>query len=233
MKYTKYSYKKKKTNNKSLVPIAIITALVISLGIGVAWLVYDYVIPLTKTDITTKGNTNPKEQTTTIDDKDTDYVFVQCGYFGNKSYADASYSKVNSEYLSFIIEDEGKYRVSAGIYTTSEGDAKVEELKGKGLEASKMSFDIPSDNSVDKQVMAIVDGYLKIINTLEETDVKSVNTKEFKTYVANLEVLTSGEGIEDLKLLKEHMNALADEITKNEVKSEMSFLYSVLVKYKK
>lgn len=233
MKYTKYSYKKKRNNNKSIAPIATITVLAIALGIGVAWIVYDYVIPLTKTDITTQSNTNPTEQTTTIDDKDTDYVFVQCGYFGNKAYADASYSKVNNEYLSFVVEDDGKYRVSAGIYTKDEGDAKIEELKGKGLEASKMSFDIPSDNSVDKQVMAIIDGYLKIINTLEETDVKSFNTSKFKTYVSDLEVLTSGEHLEVLNSLKEHISGLADEITKSEVKSEMSFLYSVLIKYKK
>ena len=131
-----------------------------------------------------------------------------------------------------MVEDSEKYRVSAGIYPLKEGTDKMESLKSSGLEVSKMSFLIPDDNNIDKQVAAIIDGYLKVINKLGEADVKSVNTKELKDYVQGLEVIESGDRIEVLNNLKEHIKGLAEDMTKDDVKKEMVFIFQILINYK-
>lgn len=229
MRYTKYSYKRRNQKNKSFLPIVLITLFSIVIGFGGAWVIYEYVIPKDSkipTDVEIRDEAK-------IQESREDFIFVQCGYFAKKENADMCFQKVDDSYLSFIVEEDSKYRVSAGIYTRDEGIKKMESLNKDGIEASKMSFYIPKDNKVDTQILAIVNGSIDIFNTLGNEGVKSFNTKQFKDYVNGLEVIESGERIELLNNLKKHVSELNDEMTKDDVNEEMQFIYSVLLNYKK
>ena len=237
MKYTKYSYQRNRNSNNSFGPIIIITILSICIGLGLAWILYNQFFPSDGSGGFIQTNNKPvvnDSNTTTTEESngEVDYIFIQCGYFAKKENADASFQQVDDEFLSFMVEDSEKYRVSAGIYPLKEGTDKMESLKSSGLEVSKMSFLIPDDNNIDKQVAAIIDGYLKVINKLGEADVKSVNTKELKDYVQGLEVIESGDRIEVLNNLKEHIKGLAEDMTKDDVKKEMVFIFQILINYK-
>lgn len=235
MKYTNYSYKRKKKNTKGIFPIIIITLLSISIGLGLAWIVYDQFLRESNEEkvIKTDGQiTEDKNDNIQVSTKEGRYIFIQCGYFSKKENADVTYNKVQDELLSFVVEEDGKFRVSAGIYTEDEGNKKMKELMEKGIETSKMTFSIKGENNIEKQVLAIIDGYLKILNKLGEDDVKSYNTNEFKDYVKGLEVTESGENIDDLKKLKEHISKVPENMTKSDVKNELNFIFNILVKYK-
>ena len=78
---------------------------------------------------------------------------------------------------------------------------------------------------------AICDGYLKLLNTSLNSDVKSVSTDDFKTWVSNLDSVESGDKIEVLNNLKQHINESASEIKKEDVSQEMQFIYTTLINF--
>ena len=236
MKYTKYSYKKSTPKKSSIVPTVIITVLSICIGLCTAWIVYSQFFLDNNPDGFIQTDVNPG-----VIDKDgnlqtgeeANYIFIQSGYFANKDNANASYDLIDDEFLAFMVEDDNKFRVSAGIYSLDEGTKKMEELKSKGIEVSKMDFYIPNDNEINKQVLSIIDAYTKLIKNLNGEDVKYITTKDFKEYINNLEILSTGDKIEVLNELKKHAGELPQEMTKDDVKKEMGYIFQILINYRK
>lgn len=247
MKYTKYNYKKRR-NNSVLKFVASLLLGVVSacvIGFGVAWIILK-VLPLN--DILPSGNeiseavigndladgdsNSEGSSTAAADSKNSEFYFIQCGYFSSIDNANQVLAKIQSEGGAFINEESGKYRVFAGAYSKDLVESELSDLTNRGIESVKITFTLNENDEVEAQVSAICDGYLQILTTTFADDVKSVKTQEFKDWVNTLEDISSGNNLEVLQGLKSYINNLPEEISKENVADEMDYLYNLLLTFK-
>ena len=106
----------------------------------------------------------------------------------------------------------------------------MQNLKEKGIENIKVNLELDKNNNIESQISAITAGYLEILDTAGKEEVKEVNTSDFKSWTNNLEEISEGDKIEVLKEYKEHIKALPESINKNNIVSELEYIYSILSK---
>ena len=160
----------------------------------------------------------------------TSFMAIQCGYFANEGYAKEAYNKVANDYGAFIYNDADKFKVLAGVYTSEEGQAIMDKLTANGIECAKVSFDLNARDKIQSQIAGIFDGYLNILDTAFNGNVKFVDTSDFKSWVKNLENISEGDKSDVLTELKNHVSDMATEIKKEDVAGEMQYLYAILLK---
>lgn len=233
MKYTKYQYKKKNNGIKFLTSLLMTTLAAVSIGIFAAWFLLKF-IP----NIDALGQINNKPQSeennsngnTEVVDLE-NFALIQCGYFSKEENAKQVLSKIDSKFNPFIAEDsEGKYRVIAGITTDENSSEIIEKLKANGIETAKIKINLDKNDEVQNQITAITNGYLEILNTANEEEVKEINTSDFKGWVNELKEVTDGNKIEVLSEYKEHIKVLPEVIDKTITVSELEYIYSILSK---
>lgn len=231
MRYTKYQYKK--NNNKS----KFITSLIMTLfaagivGLILFKIIITFIMPVGGGEF----KENPAEdEIVNINEgnEEVNFQFIQCGYFGSEDNAKQALSKISSEYSSFIIKEDDKFRVSAGIFSNDEGDRISEELNAKGINNAKVKYTLNTKDVVEGQIAAITEGYLSIITALKKEDVKSVDTTDFKTWISKLSVVDSGNNFQLLEEYKRHIEQLEDEIKRENVSEEYQYIYKILENFK-
>lgn len=260
MKYTKYQYKKK--NNKSNFLVSLIMTLVAAIVVGLVLfkVIVTFIVPLGEETKATSNPSEAlsstdeneevaKDETNEVDKKnDTDndkineskdvlsgeviFQLVQCGYFGEEKNALDTLSKIESDYNAFVVKEEDKFRVSAGIFEQEKGESISKELTEKGISNTKVSFILNMSNDIESQIAGITEAYLNIINTLNDDDVKSVDTAGFKAWVNELDSIGEGESVELLSSYKNHVNQLNDEVMREDMGKELEFIYITLSKFK-
>nr|WP_156211961.1 SPOR domain-containing protein [Clostridium butyricum] len=153
---------------------------------------------------------------------------LQCGYYSKKENADISIPTISSYCQPFVVEENGNYRVIAGLYDDELGMKKLDELKGKGIDVAKVSIQIPTDTLEGKKIFQIVEGFLQITSKFEESDVKSVKTADFKTWVDG--IINDGNSIqsEKLKNIQSYVQSLPDEISKSNSADSVQSLYTLI-----
>lgn len=231
MRYTRYNCKRK--NNLSPFLIRGIIAILICAvaGIGVAKFIFGGI------DIKNIFSKESKPATTEpIKDQSTKdgfrIVFVQCGVFSKKENVDSLMTKIQNNYNAFLIEENGEFRVSAGIYTKDKADSVISELSSSNIETSKMEFVISQEETAQEQIALIMDGYLSITDTLRGKDVKAIDTKDFKEWMRSLGEIESGKNIEELESIKKVINNLPEKITRDQAKDSQIEIYKILLKFK-
>ncbi|WP_294187460.1 SPOR domain-containing protein [uncultured Clostridium sp.] len=234
MKYTKYQYKKKNNGIKLLTSLLMTTLSAISIGLLAAWLLLK-VIPnidgLKEVNSTPQIEENNNKENTSSNEEVERFTLIQCGYFSKEENAKQVLNGINSDFNSFIVKDaEGKYRVLVGITTEENSSTLMQKLKEKGIENIKVNLDLNKNDEVENQISAITAGYLEILDTAGKEEVKEVNTSDFKKWTNDLEELSDSDKIEVLKEYKEHIKALPESINKNNIVSELEYVYSILSK---
>lgn len=234
MKYTKYQYKKKNNGIKLLTSLLMTTLSAISIGLLAAWLLLK-VIPnidgLKEVNSKPQIEENNNKGNTSSNEEVERFSLIQCGYFSKEENAKQVLNRINSEFNSFIVKDaEGKYRVLAGITTEENSSTLMQNLKEKGIENIKVNLDLNKNDEVENQISAITEGYLEILDTVGKEEVKEVNTSDFKIWINSLEEISDKDKIEVLKEYKEHIKALPESINKNNIVSELEYIYSILSK---
>ncbi|MBW6408836.1 SPOR domain-containing protein [Clostridium weizhouense] len=218
MRYTRYEYKKHR-KFKFLCVISIIVGVSIVIGLYFSKIVFkgDVNINSSNECIVTNSNEN--------------FMALQFGYYANKENADAAVNTIPSKYNSYIIENENKYRVVIGLYSEDDGTKKLEELTSQGINVVKINFKFPNDTIEQKKISKITEGFLIISDKLEEPDVKSVKTSDYKTWC--LKIIGSEQSSNDeLNNVKEYVDNLPDEIDKTNVKVHLKYFYEIIEKYK-
>lgn len=220
MRYTRYDYKKKKGEN-FLVWLIIIIILSIALGMGV------YKLIIVGNPIVKEENTNGESVNSSDGEKT--FGIIQCGLFSNKNNAEATLKTIPDGYEKFIVEDNGSFKLIAGIYPLSDSEAISQEL----TKASISNFRIACkfDNAESKTETEIIDAYIKVISKLYEKDVKSIDTKEFKNWVKDVSSKNNSSGKEFQELVN-NAEGLPDEYKKENSNESLAFLYNILIKYK-
>lgn len=231
MRYTRYNYRNKKKISATLIKFIVI--LIICGGTGV--IAAKFFFGELSLNGFLKGEAKPVVKENVVDEagsKEAHYTLIQCGVFSKKENVDNLMNKIKDDCNGFVVQEGEEWRVIAGIYTKGEEEKIVNDLNNDKVETSKMEFYISNSDRTGEQMIVIVDSYLNIIRTLEEKDVKSVDTKDFKKWVNDLGIIDSGEHIKELQNLKKIMVNMPEKITKDESKNSLIEIYRILLKFK-
>jgi hypothetical protein len=234
MKYTRYDYKRKK-EDKTMVIVMFVSIVLAAVLLGTA---------LSSLFIKDTGTKAPVENnieetiTDTIQQPNKEgnilpvkFVIVQSGYYGVRENADKQKEKVKSVMNPFTIEEDGKFRVLAGIFNESEYEMVLKKMTDNGLDNAKITYEVNTEEESTYLITEIIKGHLKILTTLTESNVTAVKTGEFKTWLTPL----SAENEKDktyttLQEYKSFLNALPDEIVKEKVEENYTYIYEVIKK---
>lgn len=222
MRYTRYEYKKS-GKLKFLCSVAIIAGISIGGGLYISNVIFDgkEIQSINKNDL---KQSNIKDD----NDKIQNIIALQCGYYSKEENAKDSLNSISKYCQPFIIEDDGKYRVIAGIYTEEDAAKKIEEFKAGSIDVAKINLNLSSDNIDSKKIIEIINGFLTITNKLQDDQVKSIKTDEFKAW--SDKVTNDGNQVktEKLKQLNDYVNSLPEEIDKTNNNTNMQQIYKLI-----
>lgn len=227
MRYTRYDYKKK-SGGGFFLWILLIIILAVAIGITIFKMFFSDGEISNSLKVPNKSQ---KEESINTDENSGVFKVIQCGLFSKEENANSALTTLPSSMTGFVIQEEGKFKVMAGIYRDEECAKKTEELTKASINNFTIKCSIPKDSSEKKIEAQIIEGYLQIINKFEESDVKSVKTVDFKKWTEETaaNIKSPSEEFQDLvKVIKE----LPDEYTQKDVKASKDFLYKLLIKYR-
>ncbi len=230
MKYTRYNYKKKNDKGfKSLTFFITIVILAVILGTILSKFIFkgDFSI---EDIIGTKDKPSNNETQVTDSKVYGTFELIQCGYYSEEKYALETQKKLSGTIPVYLIKDGDKYRVISGIYMLDKGDEDKNKIISLGTQAVRLKIDIQGKSYYDSFIYGLVDGYMKMLDGLKDSSVKSVTTEKFKTWVSDIE--EKEDRASEIKAIKEHVNNLPAEITRDNISGELEFLYSLIGPYK-
>ncbi|AUM96782.1 TPA: hypothetical protein LA742_002843 [Clostridium botulinum] len=227
MRYTRYDIRKR---NKSNFTFFLIITLVLVLAFILGTVIFNLVSPSN----IKKGNTITKDNANVVKSKDnksnsSNYIIIQRGIYAKKENVSGVLNSLKPYGNIFTIEDNGKTRVFLGIYEEDEGIKLMKKLTDNKIDNSKITFVINKKDLCDAEISEIITAYIKVVNKLSEKDVKSVKTEEIKKWVSSLDkVEKDSSNIKTLNNLKEHINKLPKDLTKDQSSKSYIFIYNIL-----
>lgn len=220
MRYTRYEYKKS-NNLKFLLTVVVVATLSIGGGFYLSGALLG-----NKNDEQKINSVNSSEELNTNNQLN-NVVVLQCGFYSKKENADALISSIQQYCYPFIVEEDGNYRVIAGIFNEEEATKKIKQFQDNGVEVSKSTLTLKLDSNDDKKIIEICDGFLKIMSKFEEADINSIKTDEFKNWCNNISGSKEQYG-EKLKEVMDYVNNLPDEIDKSNNSKEAYEFYKII-----
>lgn len=221
MRYTRYEYKKS-SKIKFLSSVAIIVGVTIGGGLYLSGLIFQG----KQFPDSASNSSYTNEQNSALDG--TNIVALQCGYYAKEENAQTLLNTISSYCQPFIVQEDGNFRVLAGIYEESDGKKKIEELKSKGVDVAKVSLNISSDTVEDKKLIEVVDGFLQITSKLEDSSVKSIKTEDYKTWADKIINDDAATKSSKLDSLNNYIKNLPDELDKKNSVENMKELYKLM-----
>lgn len=233
MKYTRYDFNKGKKNSNKF-GIIVILMVVIALVIGTFMAKFLFLgqgsgekIKVEKPN--TVESENGKAQS---NDGAEGYSIIQCGYYSKKENADDLKNKLKDKYEVFILTEGDKYRAIAFIGKPDDANKLYEKLTAENITSTKINCKIDKSDACNAGIAGMISGYLEVIGKLNDKDVKSVKTDDFKKWTNTLKVGDSSANYKTYKELQETINNLPKEITKAENDKSYSDIYKALNVFK-
>lgn len=234
MKYTRYDYRRKK-GDKTTVIVMFASIVLAALLLGT---LFSSIFLKDKPTSTSSPVENTKNEGEAVQDAgaaeknpSTKFIVIQSGYFGVKSNADVQKDKLKKVINPFTVEDDGKFRVLAGIYNEGEYEKVLEKIVQQGLDNAKTTYIVENSDQSVYQISEIMKGHLKILTTLTEATVTAVKTEEFKTWISSLsKIEESSEHSALLEEYKKYINSLPVEIGKDKAEENYIYIYGIIKK---
>lgn len=230
MKYTRYNYKKKNDKGmKSIVFLITIILIALAIGTALAKVIFNGEFSIIDTLNFNKAQNNEEKQ---VGDSKLYGTFeiIQCGYYSKEENALETQKKLNDKVPVYVLKEGDKFRVISGIYSLDKGEGDKSKILELGVNAIRLKIAIQGDSYYDSLVYGVVDGYIKILEGLKDSKVKSVNTEEFKKWASSFE--EKDDKVSEIKLIKEHINNLPTELTKDKTAQELEFISTLIEPYK-
>lgn len=193
MKYTRYTYGGKKRGGKGKNALIIIGLLVVAIVTGTVFsklLIKDSIKEsgVDNKSIVNKDEKEGKELKQADAQSKSKLYAIQCGYFAKKENVDELLGKLKAKYGGFMIEEGDKFRVFVGIYEEGKVDEKIKELSGDGYNAMKVDITSKPSKGSYNVIYEIATAQIKLLNKLDDKNIKSINTDEFKKWVGDINV---------------------------------------------
>ncbi|CAM2841474.1 SPOR domain-containing protein [Hathewaya histolytica] len=156
------------------------------------------------------------------------FYSVQCGVFKSEENAKHVLSSVKEVGAPFILKEGDLYKVINGVFFQEESNKVIEELKKGNIEGAKFKITISKDNTNTEQIGKLSDALLKVLNKLNERNIKEIKTDNIKKWTADLKEGNKKEkNYTNLVSLKKHINELPKELKKDNLKSNYEFLFKL------
>lgn len=236
MKYTRYDLRKKNDNKAVILIMLLIFVLAFVFGTAIFKLVMGQA---GNTNTGTNNGTNiskGKGNAKTSDnigsnDKVVKFIAVQGGVYQNKDNAEAEKTLLGQYGTPFNIAEDSKSRVFLGVYIESKGEEIMKSLTEQKVDNSRILFTINKNDLCDAEITEILNANIQILNKLAEKDVKGIQTDELKKWCASLnKVDNDSRNIAILNDIKEHVNKMPKEISKDKVAENYIYIYGILKK---
>lgn len=230
MRYTRYDLKKKQGGNKYFL-IVLIIILVAALFIGTAM----SKLLLQNNKYLNTTSSNATNNTTSKISKSSEYVFLQCGIFSKKEYADELMSGLSKIGSPVEINEDGKIRVIFGLYKRgSTYTSALKLLTNNKFDSSEISYNIKIEDTCNSEIVGIIDANLQIMNKLNDNNVKAVQLAALKKWKNNLEKLNgSYKNKKVLEELEKYIDKLPASYSKNNTNDSIQFMYGEFKKISK
>ncbi len=160
------------------------------------------------------------------------YVMVQCGVYSKIEGAQSVLNDLKRISLGAIIEEDGKYKVISYIGSEDEANSIAAALESNNIATSKAKFSILKSDNCNNKIVEMLNGYIQILNKLDDDGVNSIKTAEFKEWTNALEEDASATNISIFNELKENINALGEEITKSDLEVSYNTIYKILANFR-
>lgn len=232
MKYTRYDLKKKNKNKNAVFFMFFIGMLLTALLFGTI---------LSNLFIKNSGKTpvaGSSKQPKTSDDKNQKvshspikFLIIQSGFYSSKEGAIEQNDKLKQVVNPFMVEEDGKFKVLAGIYTEQDCDGIVKKINEKSLDNFKITYEIGIDDQSAYELAEIIKAHLQHLTQLTNPNVASVNTESFKTWLSKLpSVEKSSKNYGLLEEYKKYVNSLPDKLGKEKSAENYNYIYNILKK---
>ena len=251
MKYTRYDWKKKKNKGGDAGKVVIMVASIVVTAILLATVMGKFIFKPSIDGQDPKGKGaqevssaqgDNKEGTAKIDNKEqtppvasgekVSLAVVQCGVYSKEENAEEQKNTLKEKYNAFAVKDVDKFRVGVFIGDGQKGMEISKALQGEGINSMVAHYEIEKNNNGADEIGKIVDGYLQIVRKLEENDVKSVKTSDFKKWASSLKDDEKSEHIELIKEVKKEIASLPDELKRDNVEQSYKTIYKVLTPFR-
>lgn len=249
MGYTRYNYRPRKKPKGNLFIIGIVVVIcAIVIGMLMAKYLFKDDIPngensgqKTVEEQNNKNGGSSNSGSNIVEDNNNseneaskNFVIIQCGYYGKEENAKKVLQDIPSSFNKLIIKDGDKYRIIAGIYNEESANNMSDELVKKNIDNVKIKCGYETSKDEEAKSYEIINGFMKILNELENEQVKSVNTTEFKKWTKKLGQNSNKENIDndELKSIKEYIEKLPEELEREGAKKALEFIYGILIKHR-
>ena len=231
MKYTRYDMKKR-SNGNFVFGIVLVATLIFAFIIGTV-ISNIFIKNSNINKVPPKANSNVADVSKNTEKKIVKYIVVQNGKFKNAENIEQAKGKLAALGNPFTIQEQDGTRVLLGIYSEEEGLKAIKMLSDKGIENSKMVFDINAGSSpCDEEIAAIISNELSILTKMSDNEVKYIDIKDFKNWCSS-EIKAADKNSKNIAVmneLKSHVDSLPNELKKDKVPETYVFLYNQLKK---
>lgn len=237
MKYTRYDLKNKNNGKTFILLVLLVLVLAFLFGTIIFKLFsgnYNGGKSLgneTSTGKNSVSKSNVQNVTNQNSTQAAKFIVIQGGIYANKENAEVEKNLLNAYGSPFTVTEDNKTRVLLGIYVEDQGEKIIKSLNDAKVDNSKMLFTINKDNVCDAEIAEIVSANIQILNKLSEKDVKAIQTSELKKWCSSLNNENNqGKNIAVLKQLKDDVNKMPKEISKDKAAENYIYLYQILKK---
>lgn len=241
MKYTRYDFRKKRTDMTPLVVMLISILLVaFALGTGLSKVILKGTSSSNfnklpdKTATNNSGNKENQSNNGTVKSENVNIKFigVQCGVYEKKENADDEKNKLKAVVAPFSVEDGNRIRVMAGIFLEEEANSCIKLLNEKGFQTNKNIIEINKSDLCDAEIAEIISSNIQIINKLFQKDVSGYQTEKFKKWInSDLPAVDQkSKNFVVLEELKKYENSLPEQMNKDKIEENYIYIYNTLKK---
>ncbi|CDM68675.1 Hypothetical protein CM240_1516 [Clostridium bornimense] len=175
----------------------------------------------------TSGNV---ENNTAKEGSVTTFYIIQCGVFGIKENADKVNNDLNSQGMSFISEEGGKYKVIYSICNSGNEDEIMAMIESKGVAVAKIKKEITYSNICDEEIGEMIKGLISVVDKLKDNSVSSVEIQSLKKWCKELEQCDANEeNANKANELRKYIEELPDEIDKTKISEINKKIYQCIV----
>ncbi|WP_138204036.1 SPOR domain-containing protein [Haloimpatiens lingqiaonensis] len=224
MKYTRYNVKRKTNKRFIAVIILLVAAMLIVIGNGKGIKILNKAENTSPKEISIKNTTGKKEK---------NFYAIQCGVFLSKEYADTLVNTLKPYGSSFIVKVDDKFKVILGIYKEEDLEKTVSILNKKEIQNTKLTFKIKGEDLCNLEIIELINANLDVLSQFSDKNVKAFKTEKLKKWNSSLKAVDEkSKNIQVLKSLKDYVNKLPNEISREQVSSGYNFIYNSLISIK-
>ena len=234
MRYSKV--KAKRTSRRELIVVTF-TLMVIFIGSTLfATALFNVFL---KDSSTFSNNFNDDETTMTSSNVDNNiakegsvatFYIIQCGVFGIKENADKVNNDLNSQGMSFIVEEGGKYKVVYSICNSGNEDEIMTMIESRGVAVAKIKKEVTYSNICNEEIGEMIKGLISVVDKFKDNSVSSVEIKSLKEWCKELEQCNGNEeNVNKANELRKYIEELPDEIDKSKISEINKKIYQCIV----